>query len=91
MVAGGELSDEDYYDDMPLAEMDTLHRAAATIADLGIRHIFCFQYGCLVFWGMTPEEEKQFIDLVCLALQNVENQDWEFRIPVGRGSLGFRV
>jgi len=41
-----------------------LQRAAATVSDLATKHVFCFQYGCLVFWGLEPEEQEFFIEFV---------------------------
>ena len=34
-----------------------------TVSDLATRHVFCFQYGCLVFWGLEPEEQEFFIQV----------------------------
>mmetsp|Transcript_64106 Transcript_64106/g.150872 ORF Transcript_64106/g.150872 Transcript_64106/m.150872 type:complete len:256 (+) Transcript_64106:314-1081(+) len=41
-----------------------MQRAAATVADLATKHVFCFQYGCLVFWGLDPDEEQFFLDII---------------------------
>jgi uncharacterized Rmd1/YagE family protein len=34
------------------------------VSDLATRHVFCFQYGCLVFWGVEPEEQEFFIQFI---------------------------
>jgi len=31
---------------------------------LEVKHIFCFPYGCTVFWGCTKEEEELFISML---------------------------
>jgi len=31
---------------------------------LEVKHIFCFPYGCTVFWGCTKEEEERFIAML---------------------------
>lgn len=31
---------------------------------LEVKHIFCFPYGCTVFWGCTKEEEERFISML---------------------------
>ena len=40
-----------------------IERAATTVSDLATKHVFFFEYGCLVFWGLDPEEE-----LVCVCV-----------------------
>ena len=34
------------------------------MSDLATKHVFCFQYGCLVFWGLEPQEQEFFIEFV---------------------------
>uniref|UniRef100_A0A7S4MZV6 DUF155 domain-containing protein n=1 Tax=Guillardia theta TaxID=55529 RepID=A0A7S4MZV6_GUITH len=41
-----------------------IQQAAATVSDLATKHVFCYEYGCLVFWGLEPEEEQFFINFV---------------------------
>jgi len=67
-LAGGldiEVSEEEEdkeEDDTNFAS--EIERAAATVADLSTKHVFCYQYGCVVFWGLEPEEEKFFLDVI---------------------------
>mmetsp|Transcript_75937 Transcript_75937/g.203433 ORF Transcript_75937/g.203433 Transcript_75937/m.203433 type:complete len:705 (+) Transcript_75937:3-2117(+) len=52
-----------YIDDEAIQE-EELRQAALKLADSSTKHVFFFQYGCLVFWGLEPEEERFFLDLV---------------------------
>jgi len=47
-----------------LAIFEEIEMAAATVADLSTKHVFCYAYGCVVFWGLEPEEEKFFLDVI---------------------------
>jgi len=42
-------------------DLDAVHVLNNEVAS---KHVFFFQYGCLVFWGLTPEEEDFFLELV---------------------------
>ena len=45
---------------------------------LEVKHIFCFPYGCTVFWGCTKEEEERFINMLApFAVEPVSDMERE--------------
>mmetsp|Transcript_41118 Transcript_41118/g.66217 ORF Transcript_41118/g.66217 Transcript_41118/m.66217 type:complete len:761 (+) Transcript_41118:188-2470(+) len=63
---GAPASDEPFASSDPLLDEfeAEIQRAAATVSDLATKHVFCFQYGCMVFWGLEQEEQEWFIRFV---------------------------
>ncbi|KAJ1494550.1 hypothetical protein T484DRAFT_1765284 [Baffinella frigidus] len=59
-----EEDDTNFASEIERAAATEIERAAATVADLSTKHVFCYQYGCVVFWGLEPEEEKFFLDVI---------------------------
>lgn len=39
-------------------------RESVTFGQLATKHVFFFQYGCLVFWGLEDEERQYFQEMV---------------------------